>query len=169
MQQTEYWFIFQTPISPIIAVSINNQILCSIFSQSKSLPLKYLESYPNVIWKKDLNESLIQLQNQIELYFKGELKQFSLNLNFEGTDFQKTCWNFLNTIPYGTTISYADQAASIHNPKAVRACGSANGKNSFHLIIPCHRVITKQGTLGGYSAGINIKKFLLNLENEYSK
>lgn len=169
MQRTGNWFIFTTPISPLIAVSIDNQILCSIFSQSNRLPLKYLKSYPNVVWKQELNESLRQLKNQIELYFKGELKQFSLNLNFEGTDFQKTCWYFLSNIPYGKTVSYADQAASIHNPKSARACGSANGKNPFHLIIPCHRVIAKQGTLGGYAAGINIKKYLLSLEKEHNK
>ncbi|MBA4249993.1 MAG: hypothetical protein C0432_03565 [Candidatus Puniceispirillum sp.] len=85
----------------------------------------------------------------------------------EGTSFQKECWDYLNTIPYGTTQSYSDQAKSILNPKAVRACGSSNGKNPFHIIIPCHRIINKNGDLGGYAAGTDIKQHLINLEKKY--
>ncbi len=168
MKQTGYWSIIQTPLSPFVVASIDDQILCAIFTTEQTFPLKYLKPYTDsVVWKQDLNESLQQFQTQLELYFNGRLKKFSLNLKMEGTSFQKECWSYLSTIPYGTTQSYTEQAKGILNSKAVRACGSANGKNPFHIIIPCHRIISKNGELGGFAAGTNIKQYLLDLEKKY--
>lgn len=106
---------------------------------------------------------------EIDAYFKGRLKKFTIPLSPTGTDFQKTVWQALETIPYGQTWSYQDLAKKIDNEKASRAVGNANGKNPIGLIIPCHRVIQKSGKLGGYTGGVHIKEQLLALENKYQK
>lgn len=97
-------------------------------------------------------------------YFAGKRSIFTIPLVPKGTDFQKTVWQELVKIPYGTVISYKELAAKISNPKAMRAVGSANGKNPLPIIIPCHRVIQGDQTLGGYSGGLKVKMQLLTLE-----
>jgi methylated-DNA-[protein]-cysteine S-methyltransferase len=102
---------------------------------------------------------------QLKLYFSGALKKFDCKLDFSrGTPFQQKVWRQLTKIPFGKTISYRTLAETIDQPKAFRAVGNANGKNPLPLIIPCHRVIQKNGTLGGYTGGLHIKRFLLDLE-----
>jgi methylated-DNA-[protein]-cysteine S-methyltransferase len=101
---------------------------------------------------------------QLTAYFKGELKNFNLRLLPEGSEFQKNVWKALCKIPYGTTISYGELARCIGKPSASRAVGGANGRNPLPIIIPCHRVINGNGQLGGYSCGLEIKKYLLSLE-----
>jgi methylated-DNA-[protein]-cysteine S-methyltransferase len=104
--------------------------------------------------------------HQIEEYFSGKRKTFSLLLNVQGTDFQKRVWSELMKIPYGSTVSYKDIAASTGNEKATRAIGNANGKNRIAIIIPCHRVIAHNGTLGGFGGGLWRKEWLLNHEKK---
>ena len=101
---------------------------------------------------------------QLKEYFAGRRKRFSLPLDLSGTPFQKRVWKELTKIPHGKTRSYQAIALRINNPKAVRAVGSANGKNPFCVIVPCHRVKAADGSLGGYSGGSKIKKRLLRLE-----
>ncbi len=101
---------------------------------------------------------------ELELYFNKEIKRFNVPIKPIGTNFQKRVWRELLKIPYGTTISYQELAKSAGNPKASRAVGNANGKNPIAIIIPCHRVISKNGTIGGFSGGVEIKKELLKLE-----
>ncbi len=105
-------------------------------------------------------------ENQLYEYFSGNRTQFDLPLLIQGTSFQKKVWKQLQQIPYGTTISYKQLAEQIGHSKAVRAVGSANGKNKHCIIIPCHRVIASNGNMGGYSAGkgIETKRHLLDLE-----
>jgi methylated-DNA-[protein]-cysteine S-methyltransferase len=98
---------------------------------------------------------------QLYEYFVGDRKEFELELHLEGTGFQKQVWNRLMKIPYGKTVSYKDIAAAIGNEKACRAVGSANGKNNIAIIIPCHRVVAHDGTLGGYGGGLGKKEWLL--------
>lgn len=104
---------------------------------------------------------------QLYEYFVGNRKKFTLTLQLEGTSFQKSVWNQLMKIPYGETVSYKDIATAIDNEKAVRAVGSANGKNDIAIIIPCHRVIAYDGTLGGYGGGLWKKEWLLNHEKRF--
>ena len=111
------------------------------------------------------NKILKSTHTQLEEYFAGKRKSFDLPMDFEGTPFQKTVWKELLRIPYGKTCSYKDVASKIKNQKAFRAVGTANGKNPICIIIPCHRVIAADGTLGGYSGGLAIKKKLLKMEN----
>jgi methylated-DNA-[protein]-cysteine S-methyltransferase len=102
---------------------------------------------------------------QLRAYFGGELKEFSLPLVLEGTEFQLRVWRSLCKIPYGETISYGELARRIENPKAVRAVGLANGCNPIPIIVPCHRVIGSNGNLTGFGGGLPIKKKLLALES----
>jgi methylated-DNA-[protein]-cysteine S-methyltransferase len=107
---------------------------------------------------------LARAQSQLDEYLSGRRKNFDLPLDILGTDFQRRVWTELNKIPYGKTISYRELAIRIENENAARAVGTANGKNPVCIIIPCHRVISSDGTLGGYSGGLAIKTKLLQLE-----
>ena len=102
---------------------------------------------------------------QLGEYFDGKRKSFELPLKPCGTPFQKSVWRALSDIPYGETRAYGDIAKSVGNEKACRAVGMANNKNPIAIVIPCHRVIGADGSLTGYAAGTDIKKFLLELEN----
>ncbi|MBQ3323796.1 MAG: methylated-DNA--[Muribaculaceae bacterium] len=104
---------------------------------------------------------------QLNEYFAGKRRNFSLPLHLVGTDFQQKVWKTLMTIPYGTTICYKEEAQRAGNEKAIRAVAQANGANPIPIIIPCHRVINANGTLGGYSSGIDKKQFLLDLEQKH--
>ncbi len=101
---------------------------------------------------------------QLDAYFKGALTRFDVPMELKGTDFQKTVWKELAKVPYGITISYGELAERIGNPNACRAVGMANGKNPIPIIIPCHRVIGKNGTLTGFGGGLDVKQALLTLE-----
>ena len=108
---------------------------------------------------------LLRAEKQLAEYFAGKRKSFDLRLAPKGTIFQLKAWQELQKIPYGQTISYAEQATRVGDVKKARAVGMANGRNPLPISIPCHRVIGKDGTLTGFSAGLSIKEFLLNLES----
>ena len=101
---------------------------------------------------------------QLNSYLEGNLTTFSLPLAPAGTPFMRAVWQFLSTLPYGATASYRDVAVSIGNPLAARAVGMANHRNPLPILIPCHRVIGKDGKLTGYRGGLRLKKMLLDLE-----
>ncbi|MFX0052675.1 MAG: methylated-DNA--[protein]-cysteine S-methyltransferase [Candidatus Hodarchaeota archaeon] len=105
-----------------------------------------------------------KVSKQLKEYTKGERQQFDCQLDLQGTQFQKEVWRTLIKIPYGTTRSYSWVANQIKKPKSIRAVGLANGNNPIPIIIPCHRVIGKNGKLIGYGGGIPLKKKLLELE-----
>lgn len=112
----------------------------------------------------DLPEILQQASAQLLEYFEEKRKTFDLNLNPDGTEFQKKVWDLLQTIPFGKTYTYAQMANKLGDPKVIRAAASANGKNPIAIVIPCHRVIGSDGSLTGYAGGLVNKKFLLELE-----
>ena len=99
-------------------------------------------------------------------YFAKERKEFTLPIELIGTSFQEEVWRVLQTIPYGETRTYKEQAIAVGNPKGVRAVANANAKNRISIIVPCHRVIGTNGTLTGYAGGLDRKKFLLDLERQ---
>jgi len=101
---------------------------------------------------------------QLESYFAGELKEFTLPLKPEGTEFMKKVWSALCEIPYGKTVSYKEIAEKVGVPKGARAVGIANNRNPIPIFIPCHRVIGADGSLTGYGGGLDMKKYLLELE-----
>lgn len=108
-----------------------------------------------------------EIRAQLIAYFEGDRKSFDLPLNLHGTEFQRATWHVLQAIPYGQTVSYAKQAILMGQPKATRAVANANGANPIPIIIPCHRVIASNGSLGGYSPGTKIKQWLLQHEQKH--
>ena len=107
-----------------------------------------------------IKDALLQLSE----YLRGERKKFDIPFRMRGTEFQIQVWKVLQNIPYGETRGYKQIAEAIGNPKAVRAIGMANNRNPLLIVIPCHRVIGKDGSLVGYGEGIEMKEFLLRLE-----
>lgn len=113
---------------------------------------------------KEETPLLKEAKKQVDEYLAGTRKEFDLPLLMEGTPFQQRVWAALQTIPYGETRSYHEIAVLTGNEKAVRAVGSANGRNPIAIIVPCHRVINTGGKLGGYGGGLPLKRQLLELE-----
>jgi len=103
--------------------------------------------------------------SQLAAYFAGELTKFTVPLDLQGTEFQLRVWRVLCGIEFGSTITYAEEAAMLGQPRAFRAVGNANGRNPVPIIVPCHRVVASGGGLGGYSAGLDRKRILLQLES----
>ena len=114
--------------------------------------------------REQCSELLKETCRQLDEYFQGKRKEFDLPLAYTGTSFQENVWRELQRIPYGETRSYEDIAVKVGNPKAVRAVGQANNKNPILLLIPCHRVIHKNGDISGFACGVETKKYLLELE-----
>jgi AraC family transcriptional regulator of adaptative response/methylated-DNA-[protein]-cysteine methyltransferase len=111
------------------------------------------------------NGVVIALQQQLEEYFSGDRKRFTIPLSYPGTPFQNKVWSSLLDIPYGSTRSYRELACEVGHPQAVRAVGTANGMNRIAILIPCHRVVNTNGELGGYGGGLWRKRMLLDLES----
>ncbi|OON98280.1 MAG: hypothetical protein ATN36_01030 [Epulopiscium sp. Nele67-Bin005] len=112
----------------------------------------------------DTSTFLQEVCCEIDLYLQGNLTEFSFPIKLFGTPFQLRVWNALLNIPYGQTCTYKDIATKIDCPKGARAVGLANNKNPIMIVVPCHRVIGANGKLTGYAGGIDIKKFLLDIE-----
>ncbi len=114
--------------------------------------------------EKRCDEVLMQAAIQLQEYFEGGRKAFSVPLAAQGTEFQRRVWTALRAIPFGEICSYCDIAENIGNPKAMRAVGAANGRNPIPIIVPCHRVIGSNGSLTGFAGGLAAKRQLLTLE-----
>lgn len=143
-----------SPVGRLIAEVNDDALLALDFEQDGEV---YRDEHP----------LLDKLKSELRDYFEGKRKSFSLPLAPKGTPFQKTVWQTLTRIPYGATVSYSTEASMLEQPKAVRAVANANGKNKIAIIIPCHRVIAKNGGIGGYSGGLWRKEYLLALEAKY--
>ncbi|MEK9197171.1 methylated-DNA--[protein]-cysteine S-methyltransferase [Ureibacillus sp. FSL E2-3493] len=125
----------------------------------------FIEKESSAEWgQAETPTSLIDCYNQLDEYFRGIRQEFTFPYELKGTDFQREVWNTLTEIPYAKTQSYKELAVTIGNEKAIRAVGSANGKNKLSIVIPCHRVIGSNGTLTGYAGGLWRKKWLLEHE-----
>ncbi|MDE7420378.1 MAG: methylated-DNA--[protein]-cysteine S-methyltransferase [Muribaculaceae bacterium] len=118
----------------------------------------------NAEYEDGSSEIILETINQLDEYFAGKRKEFSIPLIFTGSPFQCSVWTELMRIPYGTTISYAELAKRIDNPKAIRAVASANATNPISILVPCHRVIGSDHKLTGYGGGLETKRRLLELE-----
>ena len=135
-------------------------------SQKGLIAIDVKATYSKLATKPDgrAQEILAETRKQLTQYFAGDRKQFDIPLDLRGTPFQVKAWKTLTRIPFGKTISYAEQAKAMRNGKAFRAVGSANGKNPIPIVVPCHRVIASDGGLGGYSLGLKMKRQLMKLE-----
>jgi methylated-DNA-[protein]-cysteine S-methyltransferase len=123
---------------------------------------------PEEMISKSDHPVLEATRDQLEEYFQGERTEFDLPLDLRGTEFQKSAWLALASIPFGETASYGEQAARIGRPTAVRAIGAANGRNPISIILPCHRVVGANGSLTGFAGGIETKRELLAFEKQSS-
>lgn len=140
--------------------------LCYIGSPNQ--PFSVLETWVSKkIKKPELHEAQDKMKDSIEgleKYLSGKVKEFHVPVDVIGTTFQKEVWNASEKIPYGETKTYQQIAEMINNPKAVRAVGTAIGANPLLILTPCHRIVAKSGSLSGFRAGIDMKRFLLDLE-----
>lgn len=155
-----------SPLGPLVAGATDKGVCFLEFSDRRMLEAQFhtLKRRFRSPVMPGTNDHLAQLEDELAEYFKGKLKHFRVPLVYPGTPFQERVWDALLTIPYGETRSYQELAEMVESPLAVRACGRANGMNSIAIVIPCHRVINKNGDLGGYGGGLRRKQFLLNLE-----
>ena len=155
-------YAYKTIASPVgeLKLVASDKGLAAILWQDdnpKRVRLGLLEEDPG-------NPILLETERQLAAYFAGELRAFTVPLDFKGTDFQKGVWQALLTIPFGETRSYGQIARQLGRPTAVRAVGAANGKNPISIIAPCHRVVGSTGALTGFAGGLATKERLLALE-----
>jgi len=150
--------VYQSPVGKIWIKEENGTII-GLFLTDKE---NWEETKEFV--KTEETKVLQEARKQLQEYFNGSRKKFNVPLNPHGTAFQQKVWKALQEIPYGQTRSYGEIAAAIGNPKASRAVGGANNKNPIMIFIPCHRVIGADGSLVGFGGGIEVKKYLLELE-----
>ncbi|MDH0673686.1 MULTISPECIES: methylated-DNA--[protein]-cysteine S-methyltransferase [Empedobacter] len=156
----------QTPLGEMLAIKSEKGLCMLEFFDGKSTEkqLKEIENLGEILEKDD--EILNRLENELNDYFKGNLKEFTIPLDLIGTDFQKKVWNELIKIPFGETRSYKEQSIAVGDLLAIRAVANANGKNKIAIVVPCHRVIGSDGSLTGYAGGKKRKQFLLELESQ---
>jgi AraC family transcriptional regulator of adaptative response/methylated-DNA-[protein]-cysteine methyltransferase len=157
---------FLTPLGPMVAGSVDDAICLLEFSDRRMLErqLARISSLLKCTIVPGTTTVLAQLEEELDQYFRGLRQQFTVPLVTPGSEFQQSVWNALLKIPYGQTRSYAQQAALVGRPDAVRAVARANGDNRIAIVIPCHRVIGADGQLTGYGGGLWRKKWLLDLE-----
>jgi methylated-DNA-[protein]-cysteine S-methyltransferase len=159
-----YYSSFNSPLLKKVFLASTERGVCMVdFLKSEKVFLDRLrEKFPGELMRDDRqNRNVV---NQLKKYLRGELQRFECKLDLKGTPFEKKVWSALTKIPYGRTRSYRDIAQAIGHPRAFRAVGNANGRNSIPLIIPCHRVIESNGGLGGFGHGVKVKKRLLDFE-----
>lgn len=143
----------------ILGIAEDGSGITSILFRNDTLSNRFIEKETPLLQKAAV---------QLKEYFGGKRKAFELPLSLHGTDFQLAVWEALQNIPYGETCSYKQIAEKIGNPKASRAVGMANNRNPVMIVVPCHRVIGQNGSMVGYAGGLDVKKYLLNLETEHS-
>lgn len=153
----EYRACYVSPIGPLEITGTDRGI--------KSLRFVEEKFKSDSSMSQDMKDCLLQLDE----YFKGKRRTFKVKLQLHGTEFQKKVWKQLMNIPYAKTLSYKQMARAIGNVNAVRAVGGANGRNPVGIIIPCHRVIAHDGTLGGFGGGLWRKEWLLSHEKKFDK
>ncbi len=156
----------QSPLGPLVAGATDGGVCLLEFTDRRMLEAQFetVRRLFRVPVLPGAHPHLERLRVELDSYFAGTLREFSVPLVFPGTPFQRRVWEQLLLIPYGETRSYHELAAAIGDPKAVRAVGRANGFNRIGILIPCHRVVNKSGALGGYGGGLRRKQYLLNLE-----
>ncbi len=157
-----------SPLGPLLVAAVEDGVCLLEFGEPARLDgqLRRLRAAFGAATVPGRNSHLERLERELEEYFAGRLREFSVPLVIRGTPFQEKVWRALLRIPYGSTCSYADVARAVRSPAAVRAVGTANGSNRLAILVPCHRVVNTGGKLGGYGGGLHRKQFLLDLERD---
>jgi methylated-DNA-[protein]-cysteine S-methyltransferase len=159
--QTRYFAKMDSPIGELL-LTATRRGLSGVFSREhRTAPAT------GAGWIRE-PERFVAAREQLDDYFEGRRKEFRLPLDLAGTPFQLLVWEALQRIPFGQTMTYGQLARDIGRPKAVRAVGAANGRNTVSIIVPCHRVIGSDGSLTGYAGGVDVKRALLDLEAGHS-
>lgn len=151
---------YASPIGIIEIKGMAQGISSILFADRVQIQYKQNEETPSL---------LVECYTQLDEYFKGQRKAFSITFQFEGTDFQRSVWQALTTVLYGQTASYKHIATIVGNEKAVRAVGTTNSRNLISIVVPCHRIIGSNGKLTGYAGGLWRKQWLLEHEQNYWK
>ena len=151
--------VIDTPVGPITIVAGDHGIRAILWPGDESNRVRVHADSTDAD-----HPVIVATMAQLEEYFAGEREEFDLPLDPIGTDFQRSAWSALRTIPYGTTVSYGEQAERMGDRRKARAVGAANGRNPISIVVPCHRVIGADGTLTGFAAGVETKAWLLDHE-----
>ncbi|MFI4984259.1 MAG: methylated-DNA--[protein]-cysteine S-methyltransferase [Rickettsiales bacterium] len=149
--------LINSPLGEIMAMSFNDKLMS----------VRFLDGF-NYNQVEETSECLELLRTELDSYFAGKLKKFKSTFTPLAAKFSNQVWEELRQIPYGETRSYSDIAKALGKPKSVRSVGTANAKNRCLIIVPCHRVIAKDGSLSGFAAGIERKEWLLKHEQKFS-
>jgi methylated-DNA-[protein]-cysteine S-methyltransferase len=157
---TQYFHLLASPVGTLKLVATDNGLAAILWDNDnpRRVPLGNLAT-------GDSHPVLLEAARQLNEYFEGHRKSFTVPFDRAGTPFQKDVWLALETIPFGETRTYSDIARQIGRPSAVRAVGAANGRNPISIIVPCHRVIGSNGKLTGFAGGLETKDFLLKMES----
>lgn len=168
MDKIIYLQYYYSPCGELVLASYADKLcLCGWFdSPCAERNKRRIERYLKTYFKAETSSVLEETKRQLDEYFAGNRKAFTIPLHLVGTDFQQQVWNELLNIPYGTTTSYKEIAQSIGKPKAVRAVAGAIGANGISILIPCHRIIGSDKSLTGYAGGLKAKKMLLQIETQ---
>jgi methylated-DNA-[protein]-cysteine S-methyltransferase len=151
--------ILKTTVGNLILVANEAALIGIYFEGFDHIPAERKK------WTLDPRHPVLQkAEKQLTEYFHGKRSEFSIPLGFKGTPFQERVWKQIARIPFGKTISYSDLARKAGSPKAIRAAGTNTGKNPLAIVIPCHRVLTISGTIGGFAGGLKWKRHLLGIE-----
>ena len=156
--------VIDSPIGPLY-ISASDDSISKISFHASSVVINKETNDVSTIPETSI---LSECKKQLDDYFKGERTNFTFPIKLNGTEFQQSVWNQLLLIPYGRTTSYMQLSKQIGNTKAIRAVGTANGKNNIAIVIPCHRVIGSNGTLVGYGGELWRKKWLLDHESKFA-
>lgn len=162
--------VMDTPIGPLRIIASEDAVLCveqARWEKQDAGAKVYQIPADRIISGDSSGELVKDCETELAEYFSGKRRNFDLPLSPEGTDIQKNVWGHLRDIPYGETRTYGELAAMAGNKKASRAVGMANHCNPILILVPCHRVIGADGSLTGYAAGIEAKKYLLQMEKRY--
>ena len=168
MKQTEtigknimnYYSILKSPIGELMLIADASALTGVYFVGCDHVPAASSR------WTLNAQQPVLQqAAKQLQEYFAGKRESFSLPLRLAGTDFQQKVWREIALIPYGETVTYTDLANRAGAPQAIRAAGTTTGRNPVSIIIPCHRVVGKNGSMHGFAGGLERKRHLLELEN----
>jgi methylated-DNA-[protein]-cysteine S-methyltransferase len=151
--------IIESPVGELKLVASDHGLVAVLWENDRPTRVRLNEMAEN-----DQHPVLVETERQLDEYFAGKRKEFSVALDMRGTRFQKDVWEALLAIPFGETRSYGQLAKQLGNPRATRAVGAANGRNPVSIIVPCHRVIGSSGKLTGFAGGLDVKAHLLSME-----
>ena len=161
MLEAIYYSRVTSPVGPLIVGATRRGLFCLEFDSPGALLYRMRNNEHAWLFSEEKTALYVK---ELREYFAGLRRKFDFTLDLHGTDFQKRCWKALTRIPYGKTKTYAEIAQAVGRPKASRAVGQANHSNPLAIVVPCHRVVQADGSLGGYGGGLDKKRALLRLE-----